>query len=115
VIGADLVVCYLAGQPPDLADRAAEVIDSEELLALPPVAVAEAAEILVGCHGVSRQAAASSLIELLQKENISALGVDRDHVLEALLMSRDADLSFHEAMVWASAKSAGLACYVLEQ
>lgn len=114
VIGADVIVCYLTGEPPDLADQAAGVIDDDEDLLVPLVAIAEAGRLLVEIHRYPLSVVAEALMDLLQKANISVHGAEPDDVLQALLMCKTTDdLSFADAMVWASAKSA--AAKVLSQ
>ena len=108
MIGADAIVCYLMGRPPDLADGAAQVIDGDDQLLIPTVAIAEAGRQLVDACGIPRAAVADALMDLLQKQNVSLHGAEPDDVLQALLMCKTTnDLSFADAMVWASARSVG--------
>lgn len=109
VIGPDAIVCYLTGAPPDLADRAAMVIDGEEDLLVPTVAIAEAGRLLVDTCGIPGNAVAEVLMKLLQRANVAVHGAELDEVLNALLMCKTArrPASFADAMVWASARSVG--------
>lgn len=105
-LDTSIVVRYLTGDPPDLADRAAEVIDREEDLQVTDVVLAETAYVLTSVYRIARDLVVDHLIALLQKENIAPFALDKSLVLQALLLCRlSGRVSFADAMVWAAARS----------
>ena len=108
LLDTSMVVRYLCGEPPHMADQAAEVIDSSQDLLVTDVVLAETAYVLASVYGISRSTIVDHLIELLRKENILPFALDKDLVLQALLMCRPSGrISFPDALVWAAARSAG--------
>ncbi|GAB4274970.1 MAG: hypothetical protein Kow0092_30460 [Deferrisomatales bacterium] len=64
--------------------------------------------MLTSVYGVERQAVVDVLVELVQKENLHPLGLDKAAVLEGLLLCRPSRrVSFADALVWAHARSSG--------
>lgn len=107
-LDTSIVVRYLTGDPPELAEKAAQIIDREEHLHVTDVVLAETAYVLTSVYGVARSVVVDHLIALLQKENISPFGLDKGVVLQALLLCRPSGrVSFADAMVWAVARSSG--------
>lgn len=106
VLDTSMVVRYLTGDPPELAEKAARVIDGEENLHVPDVVIAETAYVLTSVYGVPRSVVVDHLVAFLQKENISPFAMDKGLVLQALLLCKpSARVSFADAMVWAAARS----------
>ena len=106
VIDTSMVVRYLTGDPPELAEKAARVIDGEENLQVPEVVIAETAYVLTSVYGVPRSVVVDHLVAFLQKENISPFAVDKGLVLQALLLCKPSGrVSFADAMVWATTRS----------
>lgn len=70
-VDASLVVRYLTGDPPDLAEQAAKIIDKEDNLLVTDVVLTETAYVLTSVYQVSRAVAVDHLIAFIQKENIS--------------------------------------------
>ena len=107
-LDTSVVVRYLTGDPPELAERAARFIDSVDDLQVTDVVIAEAAYVLGSVYQVPRETVVDHLIAFLQKENISPFALDNGLVLQALLMCRPSGrVSFADAMIWAAARSAG--------
>ena len=105
VLDTSMVVRYFTGDPPELAEKAARVIDGEENLQVPDVVIAETAYVLTSVYGVPRSVVVDHLIAFLQKENISPFAMHKGLVLQALLLCKpSARVSFADAMVWASAR-----------
>lgn len=108
IVDTSVIVRYLTGDPPDLADRAARILDGAEGLLIPPVVLAETAYVLTTVYGVEREVVVDALVELLQKENIHPLGLDKAAAVEGLLLCRPSRrVSFADALVWAHARSSG--------
>src|SRR5688572_18021104 len=87
-LDTSMVVRYLTGDPPDLADFAAQIIDSQEELFITDVVLMETAYVLTTLYNVAREIVVDYLLALLRKENISPFGLDKGLVLQALLMCR---------------------------
>jgi len=101
-----MVVRYLTGDPPELAERAARVIDGEEGLQVTDVVIAETAYVLMSVYGIPQSAVVDHVVAFLQKENISPFALDKGVVLQALLLCKPSGrVSFADAMVWAAARS----------
>jgi len=106
LVDPSVIVRYLIGDPPDLADRAAEILDADASLEVTDVAIVEAAYVLTSVYRVPRAEAVDSLVELLQKENIRPFRLEKSAVVEALLLCRPSGrVSFADAMIWAAARS----------
>lgn len=103
-----MVVRYLTGDPPDMAETAASVIDGEDGLLVTDGVLMETAYVLTSVYGVERQTVVDHLVAFLQKENISTFGLDKRSVLQALLLCRPSGrVSFADALLWAAAQSTG--------
>ncbi|PKB78341.1 MAG: VapC toxin family PIN domain ribonuclease [SAR202 cluster bacterium Io17-Chloro-G9] len=103
-----MVVRYLTHDVPDLADQAAAIIDGEEDLWIIGVVLAETDHVLRSVYGIPRENVADWLIGFVQKKNIRTHGVDKSLVVQGLLMCRQsARVSFADALIWATARSAG--------
>lgn len=102
------VVRYLVNDPPDMAERAAQVIDSDEILMFSEMALLETAYVLTSVYSVPRDAVVDSLTELIQRTNIRLANLPKTRVLEALRLCRDsARVSFTDALLWAQALEMG--------
>jgi predicted nucleic acid-binding protein len=103
-----MVVRYLTGDSPLLAEQAARVIDSEQELWVTDVVLAETAYVLTSVYRVRRGMAVDHLNAFLQKANITPYGTEKGLTLQALLMCRASGrVSFADALVWAAARSSG--------
>lgn len=106
LLDTSMVVRYLTGDPPELAEKAARVIDGEEALQVTDVVIAETAYVLMSVYGIPRSVVVDHLVAFLQKENISPFALDKGLVLQALLLCKPSGrVSFADAMVWAAARS----------
>jgi predicted nucleic acid-binding protein len=109
ILDTNVVVRYLIDEPPDLADAATGIIETEEQLLLPSVVIAEVAHVLRSVYSVKRSDIADQLLDLIQRANVRALDLDRGVVIDALLMCRESGrVSFPDALVWAAARSSGI-------
>jgi len=109
-LDTSIIVRYLTGEPPDMADQAASIIDQEADLQITDVALVETAYVLTSVYKVPREVVVDHLIAFLQKENISTFAIDKGLTLQALLMCRSSGrISFADAMVWSAARSSGKA------
>jgi predicted nucleic acid-binding protein len=115
-LDTSMVVRYLTGDSPELAEKAAKIIDSTETLYVTDVVIVETAYVLTSVYEVSRSLVVNSLIALLQKNNIAIFAIDKGQVLHSLLLCRSSGrISFGDALIWAAARSAGdSAVYTLD-
>jgi len=102
------VVRYLVNDPPEMAQRAADIIDGEETLVLSEIVLLETAYVLTSVYSVPRAAVVDSLIELVQRANLRLASLPKASVLEALPLCRNsARISFADALIWAQALDMG--------
>jgi predicted nucleic-acid-binding protein len=107
-LDTSMVVRYLTGDPPELAELAAQIIDKEEALWITDVVLTETAYVLTSVYQVPRSVVVDHLIALIQKQNIAPAALDKGLVLQALLLCKPSGrVSFADAMGWAAARSAG--------
>lgn len=107
-LDTSVIVRYLTGDTPELAEQAAGIIDEVDDLLITGVVLTETAYVLTSVYHVSREIVVDHLIALLQKENISTFALDKSLAIQALLLCRPSGrVSFADAMVWAAARSAG--------
>jgi predicted nucleic acid-binding protein len=108
LLDASFVVRYLMDEPPAMADRATAVIESNQVLAIGAVTLAETAHVLRRIYGRPREQIVDALIELVQRENVVPYGLDRATLVEALRMCRPSGrVSIPDALLWAEARSSG--------
>ena len=102
------VVRYLIRDVPEMAERAAAVIDSEEQLWITGVVLAAVSYALRSTYLLPREIVIDHMMAFLGKENISCYGLDKGTVLRALLMCRPSGrISMADALIWAAARSSG--------
>ena len=116
LLDTSMLVRYLTGDPPDLADASAKVIDAEAELLISDVALVETAYVLASTYGVPRETVVDHLIALLRKANITTFRLPKEHVLEALTLCRPSGrVSFADALIWAAARAADATIYPLDE
>jgi predicted nucleic acid-binding protein len=102
------VVRYLTGDPPEMAERAAQVIDGDETLVLSELALMEAAYVLGSYYKMPRPHVVEALMDLVQRQNLRLAALPKPRVLEALLLCRDSNRnSFADVLIWAQARERG--------
>jgi len=107
-LDTSIVVRYLTGDSPQLAEQAAEIIDRDENLKITDVAIVETAYVLTSVYEIEREIVVDNLITFMQKKNISPFALEKGLVLQALLLCRPSGrISFADAMIWAAVRSAG--------
>ena len=117
LLDTSMLVRYLTGDPPELAEVSAQVIDSDRELLVTDVVVVETAYVLQSVYQVPRTAIVDSLMALLRKANIHTFRLQKELVLSALRLCRPSGrVSFADALVWAAARSQpGATVYSLDQ
>ena len=107
-LDTSIVVRYLIGEPQELAEQAAEIIERDENLKITGVAIVESAYVLTSVYEIEREIVVDNLMNFIQRKNISPYAMEKSLVLQALLLCRPSGrVSFADAMIWASARSTG--------
>src|SRR5262249_7414242 len=97
-IDTNLILRYLTGEPEDQFHLAQALIESETILIVTDVVLVETAYTLRTLYGLSREHIVDTLVEFVQKENIRVHHLDRDVVIEALILCRPSNrVSFGDA------------------
>ncbi len=105
-LDTSVIVCYFTGDPPELAETAAHIIDSEEELLITDVVLVETAYVLTSVYRIPHSVVIEHLMSFFQKANIAPFALDKPLVLHALLLCKpSARISFADAIVWAAARS----------
>ena len=86
LLDTSMLVRYLTGDPPELAERASQVIDQVDNLQVSDIVLAETAYVLTSVYKIPREAVIDHLILFLQKENIRPFALSKDNLLQALLL-----------------------------
>lgn len=108
LLDTSVVVRYLTNDPPELAVRAAQIIECDELRILSELVVIESAYVLTSVYAVPRDSVVDALQALVQRRNLRPLALSKAHLLEALSHCRGSHrVSFVDALLWAQAREAG--------
>jgi predicted nucleic acid-binding protein len=110
LLDTSIIVRYLSNDIPALAEPARGLIESDAPLGVTTVALLETAHVLQHPpYAHPRAAVVDALVELLQRENIEGIGVDKMHAAVALLLCRaSGTVSFGDALIAATGRSAGI-------
>ena len=107
-LDTSMVVRYLVRDVPEMAEQAAEVIDSDEGLWIIGAVLAEAGYVMRSVYLLQREMIIDHLMALPSRRNIDCHGLDKGLVLQGLLMCRPSGrISVADAMIWAAARSSG--------
>ncbi len=105
-LDTNIVVRYLTGDPPNMARRAAKVIDTTNELLVTDVVLMETAYVLMENYHVPSERVMDLLAALITRHNVSVFALDKTLVLEALELCRPSGrISIPGALVWAAARS----------
>ena len=116
LIDTSLIVRYLTGDPPHLADLSARLIDGEADLTITDVVLVESAYVLRSVYGVPREKIVDQLVALLRKANIGTFPMRKEQMIEALHLCRPSGrVSLGDAMIWAVARFTGRATFTLDE
>ena len=85
-LDTNVVVRYLTGEPPDMAEQAAQILSRADDLYVTDVAIAEVAHVLSSTYGVSREVIVDHLIALMRRSNVAPFGLDKDAVIQGCLL-----------------------------
>ena len=116
LIDTSLIVRYLTGDPPHLADLSAQLIDGDTNLTITSVVLVESAYFLRSVYGVPRERVVDQLVALLRRANIGTFPMRKEQMIEALQLCRPSGrVSFGDAMTWAVARFTGRAIFTLDE
>lgn len=116
LLDTSMIVRYFTGDPPDLAEASAKVIDAEPELLISDVALVETAYVLSSVYGVPRETVVDHLVALVRKANIATFRLPKELVLEALRLCRPSGrVSFADALIWAAARTEDTTIYTLDE
>lgn len=87
-IDTSVLVRYLVGSPKAQAARARRVIEGEERIGLPLVALVECAHVLRTQYDLAPDAIIGLSIDLLQRRNIELLGMRTEAAIGLLVRAR---------------------------
>lgn len=105
-VETSVLVRYLVQDDPDQGAAAARSVDSDAVLEVSLVALAETAFVLAHHYGVPRDQIVDALVKLVRKRNIHLFGIDKDLVASALLRCGGSGrVSFADALIYAEARA----------
>jgi predicted nucleic-acid-binding protein len=105
-LDTNVIVRYLTGDPPSMAEQAAKILANEPDLSVTDVVIAEVDHVLSSVYRVPREMIVDHLITLMQRSNITPFGLPKDVVIQGLMMCRPSGrVSIPDAMIWAAARS----------
>jgi predicted nucleic acid-binding protein len=108
LLDTSAVVRYLTADPPDLAARAAGLIESESRLVVSEVVLSETAYVLTKLYKMPRERVVDALVGLLGLSNLDLLHLPKPLALAALELCRGSNrTSFSDALLWAQARHLG--------
>lgn len=87
-VDTSVLVRYLVGSPRPQALRARQLVDSDEVIGLPIVALVECGHVLRTQYGVAPEAIIGLLIDFLQRRNIDLLGLRTETAVALLVRAR---------------------------
>lgn len=106
-LDANIIVRYLMADVPQLASRAAALIEADQTYFVSTLALAEVGFVLTRLYNIERAQSVDVLIDFLNRANISVFGLDKGAAIEALHLCRPSGrMSFVDAIQWAIARSA---------
>jgi predicted nucleic acid-binding protein len=107
-VDANIILRYLLRDVPEQADQARRIVEEHPRLLVTEGMIAETGYVLTRVYTVPREVAVDALIALLRLRNVGVHGVEKDAVIQALMLCRPSGrVSFADAMLWAVARSAG--------
>jgi predicted nucleic acid-binding protein len=102
-----VLVRYLTQDPPAMAERARQLIDSDLELRLTETVLLETAHVLRSVYGLTRTEIVDLLIAYIQRRNTSLHTLDKATAITALLLCRPSGrVSLGDALIWAAARLA---------
>ena len=108
LLDTSVIVRYLTNDPPEMAERAARVIEGPDPFTVSEVVLVEAAYVLSSVYAIERAPVVDALAAFVQRRNVRMLHLPKVLVVEALQSCRDSGRhSFVDVMLWAQAIHSG--------
>lgn len=105
-LDTSVVVRYITGDPPDQAEKALAIIESDRPLVVATVGLAEIAFVLTSNYRVPRSRVVDAMIALLERPNVAVHDLTNSAAIEALSLCRPSRrVSFADALIWAAART----------
>ena len=99
-----------------MALRARALVDGESDLRVTDTTLAEAAYVMETAYQVPRHRIVARLTGLVEKQNISVMGLDKRIVVQALeFCGPSGRVSFADALIWAEAVTNNLPVYTFDR
>lgn len=109
-LDTSVIVRYLTGDPPDMFEKATQIIENADDLKVTEGVLAETAFVLSSVYQMPRAKVVDLIIALVKRANLSTYALNKSLVLEGLIMCRPSGrVSFADAMLWAAARTDGAA------
>ena len=106
-LDTSVVVRYLTDDPPEMAARAALLIDSRTPLTVSNLVLVESAYVLTSVYGIDRAEVAEALAALMLRSNVECPHLSVALVVRALqLAGQPGRVSFVDALIWGGARQA---------
>jgi predicted nucleic acid-binding protein len=105
-VDTSVLVRYLVGSPRSQAIRATHLIEGDDRIGLPLVALVETAHVLRTQYGLASEAVINLLIELLQRHNVALLGMRTEAAVAFMVRARVPGRPLPDALVVAAAVEA---------
>ena len=105
-LDTSVAIRYLTDDQPELAERAARIIDGGDELLVTPAMIAETGYVLTSVYKLARDVVVDALVRFIRRDNITPYEVDKALAIQGLLLCRPSRrVSFADAMIWAAARS----------
>jgi predicted nucleic acid-binding protein len=106
-VETSVLIRYLTADPPEMAQRAARLIETDDELCVTDTILVETAHVLRRLYGVAWENVADLLVRLLRRRNIMVHDLDKGTVIAAILLTRPSNrVSVPDALIWAAARCA---------
>ena len=105
-LNTSVIIRYLANDHPEMSNQATQIIEEVDDLTVTEGILGETAFVLTSVYGKSRSEVVDSLIDSVERENISTYAKDKDLLVQGLMMCRPSvRVSIADAMLWAAART----------
>lgn len=107
-LDTNVLVRYLTDDPPELAARAEAIIEKENLV-LNSVVLMESVYVLWKQYGLPREEVVDTLVDFLQRENVTMLDMPKEYAASALLSLKErAGVTLGDALIVAAMRAGGV-------
>ena len=105
-LNTSVIVRYLTNDHLEMSDQATQIIEEVDDLTITEGILGETAFVLTSVYGKFRSEVVGSLIDLVERDNISTYAMDKSLVLRGLEMCRPSGrVSIADAMIWPAART----------